>query len=364
MSVTNQTTNHTQVTPNMSYNFFKVINSLELTFLIPYIVITLFAVVGNIIIICTISIHSTMKTLHYRLILNMAISDLIFTVISPIHVYWELNDGRWFLGDIGCKVFYFVFRCLYAFSVLTLIVITTERYIAVRFPIRFRHNQPRAVVTVSCIWIVSMAFTAPLIPVHHEIRIGQTKHCFQQGWSSQHAYYTYHGITYIVLYVIPLVVMTVLYAMTLKLLWRPQRPNMTSEGMRTLKIRRKKARMVMLLVLSFFACWTPWSILESIVVFGAAPISSKAFFLLMHYSMLMVFASAAVNPILYGVLSEEIRQAMKHLIWRCCPQLPVQVHPQAQNNSLYISNLESARKLENHNTRVLHEAADEENKNT
>lgn len=154
-----------------------------------------------------------MRNTIYYLLLNLAISDLLFALLAPIHVITMANDTRWVFGDIFCKIFYFMFRTLYAFSVLILVLITSERFFAIRYPLIFKPSPNRTLLIIAALWVISCIFSSPLIVTMTASKHFGSYYCYSGGWKSQYETVVYYSCVYILLYIIPLVLMAIMYSM-------------------------------------------------------------------------------------------------------------------------------------------------------
>ena len=142
--------------------------------------------------------------------------------------------------------------------------------------------------------------------------------CGTLNWDSTEQYRNYN--------MIPLFLMLVMYSLIWVTLRKPP-PSMADQGNRRISQRRRLANMLFLVVVGFFVCWSPYSILESILIFSYPVRQSNAFFVWMTFSFLFVFASSAINPIVYGFMSEEMRKNAISTFYR---QRHVQVAPEGQ----------------------------------
>ena len=135
--------------PNLTYNgtrlppqgtsepFDHFQGTIEL-YKVLFVLIDGMGIIGNILVISTIFLNPNMRSTIYYLLANLAFSDLLFAVLAPFHVATLLDDYNWKYGATFCRVYYFVFRSFYGFSIMNLILITVERFLATRYPLSFR----------------------------------------------------------------------------------------------------------------------------------------------------------------------------------------------------------------------------------
>ena len=79
--------------------------------------------------------------------MNLALADLIGTMVVPLKMCMELMQYSFLpIGDTGCKIISFLPMTTITVSSLTLLIISIDRYIIVRWPFRkvliIYHNTP------------------------------------------------------------------------------------------------------------------------------------------------------------------------------------------------------------------------------
>jgi len=120
-----------------------------------------------------------------------------------------------------CKLFYFVQNLTYSCSVLILLLISLERYIAIKHPMLMRRfGRVRAVygVLIGGAWLVSTVYSLPWL-VAYEIVTTSTDTAFCINTLPQNRR-VYAILNFFVLYVLPLVFMTFVYVRISVILWR------------------------------------------------------------------------------------------------------------------------------------------------
>ena len=69
--------------------------------------------------------------------MNLALADLIGTMVVPLKMFMELMQYSFLpIGDAGCKIISFLTMTTITVSSLTLLIISIDRYIIVRWPLR------------------------------------------------------------------------------------------------------------------------------------------------------------------------------------------------------------------------------------
>lgn len=260
--MSNSTNGTTQKNGTIVYDHFS--GTIEL-YKALFVLIDGFGIIGNILVIATIFLNPNMRSTIYYLLANLAFSDLLFAVLAPFHVSTVLDDYNWKYGENFCRVYYFIFRSFYAFSIMNLILITVERFLATRYPLSFRGNPKRTLALILATWVLSFVFSSPFLWVTKYKRISATNSRCYQEWPSLLASRAYYTIVYVILYFIPLALMTFMYALISMTLRKQPLGFLTDKNdtqRKQFKARKRMSLLVIVIVIAFFICWSPWNIIE------------------------------------------------------------------------------------------------------
>uniref|UniRef100_A0A914V731 G-protein coupled receptors family 1 profile domain-containing protein n=1 Tax=Plectus sambesii TaxID=2011161 RepID=A0A914V731_9BILA len=133
----------------------KTAESLIVT--VAFTTIFCLSVVGNSVVIVTIVQQRTMRTITNLYLLNLAITDLLLSVICMPPTLVSSLVYCWIFGPILCKVIAYLQPVAVAASAYTLAVIAIERYYAICRPLHSRLWQTKghAAVMISLVWTIS-----------------------------------------------------------------------------------------------------------------------------------------------------------------------------------------------------------------
>ena len=109
-----------------------------------------------------------MKTITNYLIANMAVSDILITVLAVPRQITEILLGprRWLidglLGSVLCKSVHFFQDITIGVSILSLLAIAFDRYRGIVFPLRKQFRKPAKLckIIIPAIWLISMGLQA------------------------------------------------------------------------------------------------------------------------------------------------------------------------------------------------------------
>ena len=98
----------------------------------------------------------------------------------------------------------------------------------------------------------------------------------------------------------------------------PKRDQMRlSNTSRSLRAKKRVIRMLFVLVLEFFVCWTPMYVIQTWFVFDAESAMRTISPITMNFIHLLSYVSSCCNPITYCFMNNKFRQGFI-AIFKCC----------------------------------------------
>lgn len=172
-----------------------------------YCIISIVGAVGNTLVILAYR-NPRMRSVTNLFIANLGVADLTVTLINvPMTVTYPTLE-YWPLGLVLCKAIPFILGVTIFSSVGTLMAIAADRYRAIVHPLLPRIRTRHAIMIIAAIWIVALIYPIPLII--YQKYIPSTRAC-QEEWPSLRAQEIYTVMLFVALYLIPLIVISVLY---------------------------------------------------------------------------------------------------------------------------------------------------------
>lgn len=285
-----------------------------------YVIIFTLALFGNSIGLYVVCAKETSRRITNLLIKNLAIADLIFTVIvmpySVLSMFLEPN--QWFggiMGEITCKVIFYAVPVSIAASVTTMVVISLDRFCAVYFPLNQALFHNHRVVT-SVIWLFSIISMTPNLFIYQVFNEGDMYSCYQVWpWADDQqeiflALRIFNVILFFLFYTLPLLILAVVNSLVGRRLWLHRTPGSpTSANRAALEVsRRKVVKMLAILVAAFALCWAPTHLFHYFVYFNR-DILNKIPLVVINFMLWLSHANSAINPMLYIALNKNFRYA-------------------------------------------------------
>ena len=294
-----------------------------------YCVQLLFSVLGNSLLIAIIKRSRRMKTITNYLIANMAVSDILITVLAVPRQITEILLGprRWLidglLGSALCKSAYFLQDITIGVSILSLLAIAVDRYRGIVFPLRKRYTKPAKLckIIVPTIWLISMGLQAIYFYIFRLVTIDSKTYC-AISWApkldekkSQEAHYI---VIFVFLIAIPTCVVASLYSAIILNLNRSRhtRGQGSSRSMMSERLRedKKVIRIIIVILVAFIVCVMPFNLYAVLFYFvwdwkmpcGMENFAFAAFFIL--------YSNASINPCIYFILNDKYRQGLVSIL--------------------------------------------------
>ncbi|XP_047243045.1 C-X-C chemokine receptor type 2-like [Girardinichthys multiradiatus] len=145
--------------------------------LIPAMVLSLcflLGVPGNIAVIILKPNWQNMSHVSQSLMLNLAISDLLSLLTLPLWIYALLKT--WNFGLVACKLLGYIVYCNLYGSLLTVTMLSVQRYFVVVHQWRCSQVQKRLVL----LWLVAMILSIPALVTEQLQTNQQWRYCYPQ----------------------------------------------------------------------------------------------------------------------------------------------------------------------------------------
>ncbi|XP_028670427.2 QRFP-like peptide receptor [Erpetoichthys calabaricus] len=262
------------------------------------------------------------------LLVNLAICDLMVVCICmPITLGNQIYRA-WIYGDFLCRAVPFIQAVSVSASVLSLTVISINRYYSVHNPLNARSffTWRKIFCTIIIVWIFSSGICMPLIFMNKrdEIRpIENRPFVFpscREMWPQARLKQVYNFILFCTLYCLPVTFNLVISFLTGWKLWSASRHfkdfDSRSQTVPTsrLKNRKKIAKMVVALVLLFAVSWLPFYMVDIWIDFNS-PDSQKEetpspwVLNVRPFAQWLGLTNSSLNPICYCFVGDLYRSA-------------------------------------------------------
>ena len=287
-----------------------------------YCLIFLISLAGNTVVGVIVYKTKTMRKPINFLIVNMAMSDLLFPIVWFPVTLQSLYTDSWLiggpLGQALCKLVVFLPDVSNAVSTQSLVLIAVGRFGAVVFPLRPPLiSSKRCPFLILATWIVAMALLSPYLFVFKLAEYHGGLVCVSH-WEEvfgNNAYENYYLFVFVTFVLIPFVLIAILYIiifLKLKSQRSPGEQSVNAEEQRQQR-ERNVLKMAIAIVLGFAVCWLPYAIGWFIFIMFSWDISPCSFRYFFTVAVLMARANCAINPCICFIFSRNYREGLKTL---------------------------------------------------
>ena len=258
------------------------------------------------------------------LIVNMAASDILDVITAiPLSITYLYESVKWFSGGFGiflCKFLPFLTFISIGSSVLTLTVMTFDRYFAIVHVMKRPLSLKITLVAIASTWVISgLVFASELYKykLYHESDQVICAPRWVDDLLASHKITMYEMVVrFVLFYLIPLLAMAVLYSKIVLHMWKRKAPgeHIDKTHQRIERQKRKVVTMLVTIVTIFALCWLPAHVNHFLVTFNFKAFSCLPTSLILTFYFL-THANTAINPCLYFIFNESFREGFKHQIY-------------------------------------------------
>ncbi|ESP05194.1 hypothetical protein LOTGIDRAFT_91997, partial [Lottia gigantea] len=295
------------------YDYEDSINNIPLDELIPtsitYFLTLTLGVVGNSLVIFSISYYKRMRSTTNVFLLSLSCADLLVVLICVPIKFAAFFSFTWNFGAFLCKFVHYMQNISMICSVTTLTAMSIEKFIAIKYPLQAKSvcTMRNTQIVVCILWALSFLMAIPIIfgRIHKEVGVVRKGYWCLLEWSSHVYAISYEFYMFFILFLLPVGVMTVTYMFICVEIWRL---SAVRASMRTGS--KRVVIMLMVVVLLFTVCWGPILFNNLLVAFGILPELHIGYHRPMRMAFyLLSYFNSCVNPIVYAFLSRNFRQS-------------------------------------------------------
>ncbi|NXT65879.1 GPR83 protein, partial [Chaetops frenatus] len=286
-----------------------------------YSFIIVFSLFGNVL-VCHVVIKT--KRVHSAtslFIVNLAVADIMITLLNTPFTLARFVNSTWIFGKGMCHVSRFAQYCSLHVSAFTLTAIAVDRHQVIMHPLKPRISTGKGVIYISVIWIMATCFSLPHA-IYQKLFIFEYSEdvtrclCLPDFPEPADLFWKYLDLTtFILLYVLPLLIISAAYTTVAKKLWlRNAIGDITTEQYFVLRKKTKKTiKMLMLVVILFAVCWFPLNCY--VVLLSSQTIrTNNALYFAFHW---FAMSSTCYNPFIYCWLNDSFRLELRALLNMC-----------------------------------------------
>ncbi|XP_003227265.2 G-protein coupled receptor 83 [Anolis carolinensis] len=277
------------------------------------------------------------------LIANLALADITLTLLNAPVTLVRFVSSSWVFGKLMCHISRFGQYCSVHVYVLTLAAIALDRHQVIMHPLKPRMSLVKGGVCIVLIWVLASCFSLPHAIYQKLTRIPSGNRtsrivCLPSFPRPMDLYWKYLDLaTFVLLYLLPLLVISATYATVAKKLWqRNAIGDVTLEQYQAHRRKKKKTLKMLVVVVAVFAvCWFPLNCYLVLLSSNAIRSNNGLYFACHWFAM----SSTCYNPFIYCWLNDSFRSELKALLGVCGRRGPGRSHapraPQASSRQAW-----------------------------
>ncbi|XP_078370430.1 neuromedin-K receptor-like [Oculina patagonica] len=320
--------NNSTVQPPRIYNHESSCSDVVSTlFTVLLSTVSLAAFIGNLLVIVSFVKTQSLRTSTNYYIVNMAVSDLLCACFNwPLYATEGMLTSKVFITEpvasVVCKLGMYFRGISQVVSVLSLVLIAVDRYVAIVYPLKtMLLGRGRIRLTLLVLtWVIPVAGGFPYFLFTKVVKVDDLTFCRIVWDKLTHGIFNVIG--FVLVYCAPLIAMSILYTRIVKTV--RNRPNTADKTQEELANKRQKqnqkiTKILISIVAAFFICWTPLCIYLSLKMFHPEFfVKDKCLVMVALFFYLFPSFSTAINPFILFLFSTNYRQALKNLILQLC----------------------------------------------
>ena len=296
---------------------------------LAYFIILIVSLVGNILLILVILNNKQLRKSINYFVFNMAVSDLLNPLtIMPVQIVqiisgsgsWQV-DSPWILGNILCKLSYFLPDVSLVVSIESLLLISMDRFVAVVFPLKAKLISPKArLISIGCAWLVAIAVHAPYFYTFRLFHVENKTYC-ESDWgpSEAHTKKRYLMANFITFFIIPVCLLVIMYgfiARTLKTKNKECQQQLSFEQRSRDQQLKKIIRLAAAIIIAFVVCTIPLVVFTFTLIFlwnWKVPAICAFRSVIPFICLFMLHLWSAVNPCICFIFNTKYRNSFQQI---------------------------------------------------
>lgn len=246
--------------------------------------------------------------------LNLACADLLFSLLLPFKISYHYHGNNWIYGSFMCRVVTAAFYCNMYCSVLLIMCISIDRFLAVVYPIKSLTWRSPLTASAVCAatWLLAFGGVSPLMISEQTLYLSDlgitTCHDVQDEELLQMYHVYFFPLYCSVFFFIPLIVTVVFYVRIFQALAAANVKNRSG--------RARAVVMIAVVLAVFVVCFTPTNVVLMVHYVKLSHKSSDSSYQVYLLFLCMGSISCCLDPLVYYFGSSQCQKQVAALL-RC-----------------------------------------------
>ncbi|XP_061099512.1 trace amine-associated receptor 1-like [Conger conger] len=297
--------------------------AMRISLYIFFIIIIVLTMCGNLLVIISIAHFKQLHTPTNYLILSLAVTDFLLAIVIMPPTMVRTIETCWYFGDVVCKIHISTDIMLSNVSILTLSLISVDRYYAVCQPLHYRTKITTCTAVIMILISWNLSFIIGFGMIFLKLNIWGIEdfyynnfHCF--GGCFLFMSKTAAIIGSVLSFYIPGFIMVTIYQKILHIALKQARSIhstacqhiQTGHSTSSSKMEQKATKTLAIVMGVFLTCWLPifvCNIIDPIINYSVPPVLYDVFFWIGYFN-------STSNPMVYAFFYSRFRKAFKIII--------------------------------------------------
>lgn len=251
----------------------------------------------------------TQSTTNY-FVVSLACADLLISVASVPFVLLQFTYGRWVLGNAMCKLVRYVQYLTPGVQTYVLLSICVDRFYTILYPLSFKVSREKAKKMILASWLFDAVLASPAFFFYGSNSDDHCNFFLPSSWEGA----LYGAIHLLVGFLIPSILIILLYQKVIRYIWRMGTDARTVRRTMNIVPRTKVKTIKMFLTLNsvFLLSWLPFYVVQ---LWHPQETDYRRSTLLFLAVTWVSFSSSASKPALYSEYNANFRRGVKEI---CC----------------------------------------------
>ncbi len=277
------------------------------------LILSIVGIIGNFLVILVYKKNIKLRSPTNTLIAALALADLFTSILCIPHptLSYVPENGA---GLLFCRLVHSknIMWITIVASIFTLTMTSIERWVAVVYPTRYKEifTMQRTKLIIAISWIFSFFINT----VSYYVTFVENHECVLRYWTPE--YKKFLGIMYfLVEYFIPMGLMMAANLKTIQALklqaktLLARNESLNSPAFSLLRARRRVIEMLLIVILTFFVCWTPDQVF--FLLYNTDVLPPKYLYSHLYYIfVVLAYSNSCMNPIIYAFKNKNFRKAL------------------------------------------------------
>ncbi|XP_060089761.1 pinopsin-like [Heteronotia binoei] len=274
--------------------------------------ILVFGFWNNLIVLVLFCKFKALRNSVNMLLLNISLSDMLVCISGTTISFASNIYGKWLGGEYGCRWYGFVNSCFGIVSLISLAILSYERYSTLTLSSKRGSDYRKVLLGVGGSWFYSLIWTVPPLFGWSSYGTEGAGTSCSVRWSSE----SLESVSYIICLflfclVIPIMVMIYSYGRLFYAVKQVGKIQKTSARKREFHV----LFMVITTVICYLICWMPYGVIALLATFGRPGSLTPVATII---PSILAKCSTVYNPIIYILMNKQFYKCFL-LLFHCQP---------------------------------------------